>query len=1196
MILSTTDEYKTAVNASYREWLTTISIINDTENLLELFGKQIVSAKVQEATFSNTVSIGNVTSSMLEAEIILEEKRKLTGGEIDFVLSLKVGEGAYEDIAFQTFYITSAEPIDNTNHYKITAYDAIMKQTATRAYASGLTYPATLNDVAAELANICGLTWSDAIEWQNFTITSEIVADTAREALAVVGELMGGNVFINRQGDLDICFLEETDIVIKPDHYYSPFTHSDVPYYMQAITYMTETANYTATIAETNTTKNPIKLSVSNVFAVQRVANYVTDRLNASFCSCDNFKFLGDPSLCCGNIITVEELDGTTCQIAIMSHTISYDGGVTSTVACYGDTDEVSEYKASAKKNNTKLDKTSLLQEAYDSAQELLTKWADSGYVRVYPNEILIMNTPDKETATKIWRFNEGGLAFYPEGLSGEVLNLALTMDGQIVADRIKFGTLGDQKGKFWVNMETGEMNIGSNALVDGETPLNQYVNNAIANISVTLSNEYEAIQTDLDGNYADITDITTTVQVRYGNTDITEDCTYSIEETNLVGQWNNTTKTYTVTLIEADKGYADITATYLGGLSVTKRFTVAKIKVTAEGGALFDLECSDQTLTVESDGTCLLDSVSFYAYQRPLTSMERQAYSGIFLIENLDDNGNWTTVYKSNAVESNTSFNLNRTIITHTMLMNTDGKVLYDANTGNGLLIKPIENITEWVNFTQLRCTLLAAEDTDETLILAKQTIDFVLKDAELSQEDVFNLLTNNGEEQGLYMAGGKLYLNMSYAKTGTLDAGLVKAGILTDSTGENYWNLETGKLCFKELESTVSKKVGEDEFNTLMQQNYESFILGWNGGSNYIQFNKTNISMYNGEISDAKLTAKYGYNGMRVYDVGESSNILRFLAGTTTSGKAQVIWCDEEGDMAARFYQDSLRFYSDTSASKLRTKLDRTGMTLNDDSGSKLATFDGNGMHFYNSSGTQISEITRASFTFGSTTFSNGALYDTTNNLSIARAGHGVLIGNTNYGTEITGSTVRIYNASLSDPTISGNVDGYQYFYGDSNTVFNRFVIFQSSVTYNSSLWGDVSDARLKDNIKDTEINALDIINDIELKSYDWLESKQTVDIGVVAQQLKEVVPSLVHQDETTGTLSVKSMSLIMYLIKAVQELSSQINDFVGNNKTKKKAKEKWRDTYTYEEKMNFIEKRNNYMQQLRQEEQSNDETATN
>lgn len=44
---------------------------------------------------------------------------------------------------------------------------------------------------------------------------------------------------------------------------------------------------------------------------------------------------------------------------------------------------------------------------------------------------------------------------------------------------------------------------------------------------------------------------------------------------------------------------------------------------------------------------------------------------------------------------------------------------------------------------------------------------------DAALTQEDIFNRLTNNGQVQGLFLKGGKIYLNFSYAEGGTLKLG---------------------------------------------------------------------------------------------------------------------------------------------------------------------------------------------------------------------------------------------------------------------------------------------------------------------------------------------------------------------------------------------------------------------------------------
>lgn len=58
-----------------------------------------------------------------------------------------------------------------------------------------------------------------------------------------------------------------------------------------------------------------------------------------------------------------------------------------------------------------------------------------------YPDEILIMDTPDVATATKVWRWNQSGLGYSSSGVSG-TFGLAMTSQGEIVADYITTGTL----------------------------------------------------------------------------------------------------------------------------------------------------------------------------------------------------------------------------------------------------------------------------------------------------------------------------------------------------------------------------------------------------------------------------------------------------------------------------------------------------------------------------------------------------------------------------------------------------------------------------------------------------------------------------------------------------------------------------------------------------------------------------------
>lgn len=94
---------------------------------------------------------------------------------------------------------------------------------------------------------------------------------------------------------------------------------------------------------------------------------------------------------------------------------------------------------------STTVDKQpSVWQKAIETATALITG-ASGGYVVLSPSEkpseLLIMNTPDINTATKMWRFNVNGLGFSSNGYNGP-FPLALTMDGAIVADRITTGVL----------------------------------------------------------------------------------------------------------------------------------------------------------------------------------------------------------------------------------------------------------------------------------------------------------------------------------------------------------------------------------------------------------------------------------------------------------------------------------------------------------------------------------------------------------------------------------------------------------------------------------------------------------------------------------------------------------------------------------------------------------------------------------
>ena len=103
---------------------------------------------------------------------------------------------------------------------------------------------------------------------------------------------------------------------------------------------------------------------------------------------------------------------------------------------------------------------------AKDNATALITA-ATTGHVVTRKNEILIMDTADKATAKKVWRWNLNGLGYSKTGYNG-TYGTAITMNGAIVADfittgtlnadLIRAGTLKDKQGNISWNMSSGAL------------------------------------------------------------------------------------------------------------------------------------------------------------------------------------------------------------------------------------------------------------------------------------------------------------------------------------------------------------------------------------------------------------------------------------------------------------------------------------------------------------------------------------------------------------------------------------------------------------------------------------------------------------------------------------------------------------------------------------------------------------------
>lgn len=146
-----------------------------------------------------------------------------------------------------------------------------------------------------------------------------------------------------------------------------------------------------------------------------------------------------------------------------------------------------------------------------------------------------------------------------------------------------------------------------------------------------------------------------------------------------------------------------------------------------------------------------------------------------------------------------------------------------------------------------------------------------------------------------------------------------------------------------------------------------------------------------------------------------------------------------------------------------------------------------------------------------------------------------------------ENTGGTSTSAGLEIKAGVAAGNANTFLQFRDGDDDVNGRLI---DNGAGQIQLANGASDPRLKDNIAPTQVKGLDVINGIELIEFNWnyKKAKPFVDIGFNADNCEKVYPRMVgldrpiHDDDTEYKY-VTPASLLPVLIKAVQELSAQV-----------------------------------------------------
>lgn len=377
---------------------------------------------------------------------------------------------------------------------------------------------------------------------------------------------------------------------------------------------------------------------------------------------------------------------------------------------------------------------------------------------------------------------------------------------------------------------------------------------------------------------------------------------------------------------------------------------------------------------------------------------------------------------------------------------------------------------------------------DQSKTKLADYQTFSVAVDVASLTQEQIVDILSDSGKFKGLYYEKDESGNQTLFISFNAMKGGVISLG------GTNNGN---GQL-----------KIYDADGNQISRLGYTGYVvLNKNTGNPMVSLNTAGLRLYT-DYTDAD-----NYNALMLGKYG--------LYAQKVQNNVPELWM--EGDTSKKWEGYIVRYLNN----KVRIN---TNSLFTD--GCEL------GANFSTDGSATIGK----SLSVGGNATVNGTLmfYDLENQ------------------AKTSGKVKRqpVASVSADDSQVAYLFSGTGSKHGDAAT-YRRLGIrakwggsgFSTDYLYTTS---QVSDIRLKENIENSETDALETVNRMKVRQFDWKKERGGwhQNIGFVADELEEIDPNLAlggGYDEN-GEMDIKQINspyLLNYAIKAIQELSAKVDE---------------------------------------------------
>ncbi|MCZ9310601.1 hypothetical protein PAF15_01240 [Weissella koreensis] len=332
-MIKTSDAFNDAFAAPGRELRARVTIGKNVYDSNDLTSISYDSGAMTGDQFS--IGSTYMNSTKITFSHLIEGLKQLDEVLVEF--GIVKADGSTEYVKMGTFIVDEKIQMDrNNNSTTIECMDRMVMLGG--IYKSKLTYPADIQEVAVEIANMSGVKANEtSLARLPKQKINEPIGYSYRDAIGLIAQFAIGFALFDRNGFLDIRSLVDDEFKIDPSQYFlKGLVKNETFFKLNGISCTVVTTSTDENGNETSKTTvlqsgsaSGSQIKLANNVMTQDILDQMYEAIKYTNYYPFTLNWNGNPAVEAGDWLTLEDIQGNEFKVPNMSYTLTYNGGLT---------------------------------------------------------------------------------------------------------------------------------------------------------------------------------------------------------------------------------------------------------------------------------------------------------------------------------------------------------------------------------------------------------------------------------------------------------------------------------------------------------------------------------------------------------------------------------------------------------------------------------------------------------------------------------------------------------------------------------------------------------------------------------------------------------------------------------------------------------------------------------------------------